>query len=243
MNLRVYLTQLLVTCIEAIFFYPKLKKFYKSEIKESNPLIIDVGSNRGQSIDFFKEVFKDPLIHGFEPNPNLFNLLQEKYGSNKHITLMNVGVSEENTTLNFYENIMDETSTLELLNEDSEYLQKKARVLGINKSDMIKKVYPIPVVKLGGYLKSQNISKVDLVKIDTEGHEYLCLKGLFDQQLECEISYIQIEQHYHDMYASGGNSKLIQDLLNQNSFTEVRRIGHGFGNFHDIIYKNNLKSN
>lgn len=238
MNLRIYLTKVLVTGLEAIFFYPKLKSFYKSKIKKTNPVIIDVGSNRGQSIQFFKSLFSDANIHGFEPNPKLFTLLTEKYGLDEHITLNNLGISQENTTLNFYENVMDETSTVEQLNTDSEYFQKKARILGIGKEDMIKKVYPISVIKLGDYLKSKMILRIDIVKIDTEGHEYDCLKGLFSSLDKCLISYIQLEQHDHDMYVSGGNVQLISELMIQNNFKEITRIGHGFGTFHDIIYKN-----
>ena len=65
-------------------------KIYKihSDIKEltfdeiyirylKNPLIIDVGANEGQSIDRFKKIFKNPIIHSFEPNPDEFKKLKK----------------------------------------------------------------------------------------------------------------------------------------------------------------------
>jgi hypothetical protein len=46
---------------EKIFFYSKLRKFYLSnDIKD--PVIFDIGANKGQSIDFFRGVFKKSII-------------------------------------------------------------------------------------------------------------------------------------------------------------------------------------
>jgi hypothetical protein len=52
MNIRTQIVQKLVHINEAIFFYPKLKKFYKENLKNEKVSILDVGANKGQSIDF-----------------------------------------------------------------------------------------------------------------------------------------------------------------------------------------------
>ena len=52
MSLRTKLIQSIIHINENIFFYPKLKNFYKSIIN-NDVCILDVGSNKGQSIDFF----------------------------------------------------------------------------------------------------------------------------------------------------------------------------------------------
>ena len=55
MKLRTKIIQSLIHINEAIFFYPKLKKFYKDNLKNASVSILDVGANKGQSIDFFLE--------------------------------------------------------------------------------------------------------------------------------------------------------------------------------------------
>ena len=76
MNIRIKLIQLLIEINEKIFFYPKLKSFYKNaSININSPVILDVGANKGQSIDFFKSIYPDCLIYAFEPNPRLFTAL------------------------------------------------------------------------------------------------------------------------------------------------------------------------
>jgi len=53
MSIRTKIIQRLIHINEAIFFYPRLKKFYVSNINKKQINIIDVGANKGQSIEFF----------------------------------------------------------------------------------------------------------------------------------------------------------------------------------------------
>lgn len=53
MSFRIKIIQKLVHINEGIFFYPKLKRFYIKNLRKKNLCILDVGANKGQSIDFF----------------------------------------------------------------------------------------------------------------------------------------------------------------------------------------------
>jgi hypothetical protein len=79
MNIRTQIVQKLVHVNEAIFFYPKLKRFYIDNLKKENISILDVGCNKGQSIDFFLKVNQNAEFDAFEPNKKLFVYLQNKY--------------------------------------------------------------------------------------------------------------------------------------------------------------------
>lgn len=81
-NLRTKIIQKLVHFNESIFFYPKLKKFYTTHLNKNTINVIDVGANKGQSIDFFLKINKNSTINSFEPNKKLFHLLQNKYKTN-----------------------------------------------------------------------------------------------------------------------------------------------------------------
>ena len=71
--IRIYIIRKLLGLIENIFYEKKLIKFYK-KIFFQNSLnhVIDVGVNRGQSIDLFRKINQNVEIYGFEPNPRLF---------------------------------------------------------------------------------------------------------------------------------------------------------------------------
>ena len=82
MNIRTKIIQKLVHINEGIFFYPKLKNFYKENLNSKEISIIDVGANKGQSIDFFLKIYPNAEINSFEPNKKLFIYLQNKYRTN-----------------------------------------------------------------------------------------------------------------------------------------------------------------
>jgi FkbM family methyltransferase len=237
MKLRTKIIQSLIHINEAVFFYPKLKKFYKENLKNASVSILDVGANKGQSIDFFLGINPNAKITAFEPNKKLFQFLQEKYHSNANINLNNLGVSNTNGELEFNENILDETSTFESLNLDSKYLEKKAKVLGVTKESIIVDKYKVAVVTLSEFLKSNDNSSFDVLKIDVEGHELQVLEGLFSNGNQIKIRLIQLESHNDDMYLSNSKHGDIDQLLNKNGYFEIAKIKHGFGDFAEIIYE------
>ena len=237
MKLRTKIIQSLIHINEAVFFYPKLKKFYKENLKNASVSILDVGANKGQSIDFFLGINPNAKITAFEPNKKLFQFLQEKYHSNANINLNNLGVSNTNGELEFNENILDETSTFESLNLDSKYLEKKPKVLGVTKESIIVDKYKVAVVTLSEFLKSNENSSFDVLKIDVEGHELQVLEGLFSNGNQIKIRLIQLESHNDDMYLSNSKHGDIDQLLNKNRYFEIAKIKHGFGDFAEIIYE------
>jgi FkbM family methyltransferase len=232
---RVKLITTLIHINELLIFYPRLKKFYKAVIKKDDPVVIDVGSNKGQTIDFFLNNFKNARIYGFEPNGELYVKLLEKYKHNPNITITNFGISDMPGKLLFKETITNETSTFEELNYDSAYLKMKARVLGVKPQNIVKKTYEVEVTTLYDFIKKEHIRNIDVLKIDTEGHEYKCLLGFFKEK-GANVTYIQLEQHNDNMYSN--NAEDIVKLLKTNSFNLCEKIKHGFGDFDEVIYKN-----
>jgi len=233
--MRVWLIQKILAFNEFIFFYPKLKKVYAKITLNTTPTIIDVGANKGQSIDFFLSIYPSAVIYAFEPNKILFKNLKNKYALNNNIKIYNEGVSDQDGVLNFNINILDETSTFELINSDSEYLKKKARILGKDPSKLIAETYSTPVITLSKFLLTNEINMVDIIKIDVEGHELSVLNGLFNKNLSAKINYIQIENHEDDMYDLNYNK--IENILTSNNMEVFKKIKHGFGELYELIFK------
>lgn len=239
MNLRIKLIQSIIHLNEYLIFYPKLKAFYSrflTQINSNNSVFVDVGANKGQSIDFFLKLNSKATIYAFEPNPSLFKFLQNKYKNYPNIHLFNLGISNQKGKLLLNETVTNETSTFEELNYDSQYLQYKANVLGVKKEELVSKSYFVEVIQLSDFIKEQNLTKIDILKIDTEGHELKCLQGLFNHP-SCEISFIQLEKHTNDMFVSNQSVNEVPQLLQENGFNSFTEIKHGFGKFVEVIYE------
>ena len=235
---RVKLVRFLIEINESFFFYKRLNKVFK-EIFKNSPLrlVIDVGVNRGQTIQFLDQFSEEIEIIGFEPNKSLFEKVKEMNLGN--VSLYNYGCSDSEGTLVFNENMLDESSTFENVNSNSKWLMKKACMLGVKPKNLIKQSYPVKVIQLAKFI-NENLGKItiDLIKIDVEGHELKVLKGLFSNSLRSKVKFIQVEVHNDDLYEGQIKSEII-DLLQFNNFTIHKEIKHGFGNFSDIIFINN----
>ena len=109
--------------------------------------------------------------------------------------------------------------------------------------EIVKESYPIEVTTISDFINNRLPEKIDILKIDTEGHEYACLTGLFKNKLNCDIEYIQLEQHTDDMYLNRKSPEKIYDILNKNGYEIEAIIKHGFGDLVDLVFrKNDLKT-
>ena len=236
-NIRLRIVKTLVDINEKIFFESRLKRFYQSQNHRKINTVVDVGANKGQSIDIFLSLNPDCRIYAIEANPALCELLRKRYSKSSNVKIFQIGISDHAGKKMFYENVLDYTSSFEALNEDSDYLKKKAQILGVTSRNIIKKQYSVDVMKLDDFIKSNVQSDIDVLKIDTEGHEYYCLAGLFGSKIPFNIHFIQLEQHHDDMYLNPVDFGIIDELLAQHNYHRIKVIGHGFGSYDEVVYE------
>jgi len=238
MSLRIKTVKKLIELNEDLVFYPKLRKFYRRYLGSGEPLILDVGTNNGQSIDFFLGINKNCRIIGFEPNAKLREKLKTKYELFPNVKIEHYGVSEKKGKLIFNENVLDLTSSFEDADASSEHVKTKSKVLGVGVDSLVAAKYEVEVIDLNSYIAENALGDIDLIKIDVEGHEFQCVKGLLaNGELNSEITFVQLESHNDGMYGGKLNPEEISKFLSQHGFLEYQRIKHGFGNFDEIVYK------
>jgi FkbM family methyltransferase len=141
---------------------------YDFKSSKKNPYIIDVGSHIGLSIIFFKSIFPDSEILGFEPNPTLFEILERNIFTNnlKDVSVEKKAISINENILPFY---IDPT-------EDMWFSNGSLRNGGwTGKEDST----PISVqsTTLIPYLTRE----VDMLKIDVEGSEGQILENISEK--------------------------------------------------------------
>ena len=74
-----------------------INKIYHFDSECPDPLIIDGGCNMGMSILYSKRIYPAARIIGFEPDPNIFQLVSENVSRNglKDVTLIEAGLGKE----------------------------------------------------------------------------------------------------------------------------------------------------
>ena len=64
-----------------------------------------MGGNTGQSIEKFKKIFNDPIIHSFEPNKAVFDIMHSKFKEDNNVFCNNFALGNKIETRDF--NITD----------------------------------------------------------------------------------------------------------------------------------------
>ena len=236
-KLQVWLVGEFIRLNEKFIFNQRLLKFYKNNLDKKINFVLDVGANSGQSIDLFLELNPACKIVAFEPNPRLAKNLKAKFEGNPNVQSFQLGISDTVGQKIFHENVFDATSTFEELEMSSKYLKTKSRILGVKPENIVVDSYSVEVTTLSEFINNQCTEPISILKIDTEGHEYACLVGLFSKPLKQDIEYIQLEIHYDDMYQNGKTLEELTELLNQNGYELAAEVKHGFGEFVDAVFK------
>ena len=129
-------------------------------------IFFDIGANEGQTATEALRIFPAARVFSFEPHPITFETLKSRFGNNGRVACYNIALSNENGTAVMYEY---SKSTINSLTSKARYAvrQEKKSVGEV----------PVKVSSLDWFCKDQNIDRIDVLKIDTEGHELEVLKG------------------------------------------------------------------
>jgi FkbM family methyltransferase len=160
----------LLNLFEEIFVFD----VYDFTTDNNSPFIVDCGSNIGMAVFYFKKRFPQSSILAFEPDAVSFDLLQHNISSNN---LDNVKAFK-----------------IALSDLDGEaILHKKA---GSINSTLIPTIYNEPgqtviTRKLSSFINS----RVNFLKVDTEGAEEKIVNDLISNNVMALISMLKIEYH------------------------------------------------
>ena len=139
--------------------------------------IVDIGAHVGSASRYFKHLFPDAQIYAFEPHPLSYKILEKNCSQWDDIHIFNVGLGDEDEDIRLYEgqyNAM-QASTLPSEIENREHF------------------YDINILNAEQVFQDQNIEKIDILKIDTEGVEVPILRAIEHRILSTDI--VLLEYH------------------------------------------------
>ena len=214
----------------------KIYKFLLLKLGRKIDFVADVGCHRGETIKILNSTFDVKKIYSFEPSKKNFSFLQKIKKNNKNIDIFNFACGELNETTKLKFSIESSSSTIHDINYESKYYKlKRLLLLGFNQKEMFVDE-SISVKRLDEFLIRENINKIDLLKIDTEGYEFNVLKG--SKEILKRINLVYFEHHYDDMIKKNYNFSDINDYLVKNNFIKLFKSKMPFRRTFEYIYQN-----
>jgi FkbM family methyltransferase len=143
--------------LEAIF----IDGDYAIEPRAAPRTIVDLGSNIGLSILYFRLRFPHARIVGVEPDPDAFSLLRRNVARLPDVVVYHAAVSDQEGTATFWSAPGASASALEHTHAAQRPVQ-------------------VPVHMLEGLLQRAGVDHVDILKLVVEGSEFRALRSLRD---------------------------------------------------------------
>jgi FkbM family methyltransferase len=196
----------------------------RSCVGKDDPTVLDIGCNDGQTTRWFLEMFENPTIYCFEPDPRAIARFREKVGSRANVTLFEMAISDHEGTIDFYQSGG---------RRDNEWLVK-AMPQGWDLSGSIKQPYrhldkhplvtfdqsiQVPTATLDSVCERHGIGPVDFIWLDVQGAELEVFKGATNTLASTRFLYTE----YSDQELYRGQHGLRDMVKHLRDFTVLAR--------------------
>jgi FkbM family methyltransferase len=158
-------------------------------------IVFDVGGYKGDWADKISKKY-DPFIFIFEPVPQYYQSIKNRFSNNSEIKVFNFGLSNQ-----------DKVEKISVLRDASSIYQNSEHRIQIDLRD------------IKSLLKDLEIKSVDLIKINIEGEEYELLKRIIETGMITKFSDIQVQFHNFFSDAPASREKIRNALQKTHSLT------------------------
>jgi len=211
-----------------------ISSFLKDALKnEHNPVLFDVGANKGDFANLLYTVFPAASIHAFEPIAASYLALKANCRQS-NLKLNNIGLGIDSGKIAMYHyNDGFTNQHASIFPEVLTALHKQEKIVQEE----------ITLDTVDNYCQENGISKIDFLKIDTEGNELNVLKGAQKMIASGAVNIIQFE--FNEMnIVSRIFLKDFYDLLDGYTFYRLNTQGliplGNYSSIHEIFHFQNI---
>ncbi len=197
-----------------------------SLVDTDEPEIIDGGAHLGDVPDNMGPLFGSARFHCFEPDPVLTEQLDRKYVADDKVSIVHAALGDAVGRASLNINVSRPTNSLLPI---SDTLQPDLQKLGT----MVEQV-EVDVLTIDDYCKQNGIDKIDVIKLDLQGYDYLALRGAIDTLRQVQV--VLVEVLFREFYQGCHLFPDILDLLNDNGFSLYTLSGLHDGEGDEILW-------
>jgi FkbM family methyltransferase len=136
--------------------------------------IIDVGANDGDSALRLFEIFPETPVVSFEPHPATYAKLMKRIGPRRNFSAINLALGSREAEVELFENASDKLNSLVWHDTRASHVS-------------------VTCTTLDAYCTRNDIKRVGLLKIDTEGSDLEVLRGGENMLARKTVSFVYVE--------------------------------------------------
>jgi len=210
-------------------------RYIKKHTKEERKVVIaDVGGYNGGTADYLSRQFKDSTVFCFEPNKGMINKLMETAAKNPKVVIRNIALGQLKSKALFHVTSNNLSSSLNELNK----VEIQNTPDGFRQGFDEKETLTVEVSTLDEEFK--DVSRLLLIKLDTQGTEINILKGGAETLKKTKLILTELNNHH--LYKNTCQYFEVDEFLRNNSFKLVDIIvsyrGEQGVTEYDALYEN-----
>jgi FkbM family methyltransferase len=177
-------------------------------VRKPDPLVFDIGANKGQTIEKMLDIFPKCRLRAFEPDAELASKLKEKYATSI-IEIESLAFGSNPGQIQFiqYEN-----------NELNSFLELTRNPSNPFSAVKVKSQKMVQVDTVDNYCRANGIQAVDILKVDTQGFDLEVLKGAEALLATKAISVVLVEVNFMLLYKSQCTAGQLIDWLGSRGY-------------------------
>ena len=166
--------------------------------------ILDIGAYNGSTALQYAEAFPNATIHSFEPFPEAYLELVKNTEDKQNIRSHQLGLSSSVGTTTLYSNSFAPTNSLFKTHLEGENTWGNTNVLKpLGELE-------INTITLDEFVKQNQIDKIDILKLDVQGAEYMVLEGAHETLKKRKVGIVYTEIITMPTYE---NQKSIEEII------------------------------
>lgn len=211
------------------------QKILLSALGITEPVIVDVGAHRGETVDKYRARFPESVVYCFEPSPDSSEALKKKFYGDPHTTIITSAVADRPGQGIMHMNAIDQTnSLLPAATSSRRYLPQRAFTKATIQAD---------VTSIDEFMRNHSLKKIDILKMDIQGAELMALKGAAETLREKQMPLIYTEIMFIPHYESQPLLHEIWNFLSQFGYTlfdlySLRKATNGQLRYGDALFVN-----
>lgn len=160
----------------------------KAGIDQNVMTIVDVGANKGDMTKAYRRLFPAAKIVCFEPHPIVFAELEQRFASYPNIIPVMKAISDQPGVVPFH-----------IYNHST--MSSMARVaMNPSRSLRLVRTIEVSVTTLDSFCEEQGISRIDILKVDTQGFDLHVFRGAQRLLSSSSIHFILFEATIFPVY-------------------------------------------